>query len=77
MQKKGVLVTSPNTLIMNIELIKSGIYAKKLSEEAEKVKKDIVSLEKLFKNLEDNWKIFNNSHFKNAYNKEQEINEKL
>lgn len=73
--KKGVLVTSPNTLIINIELIKSGIYAKKLSEEAEKVKKDIISLEKLFKNLEDNWKIFYNSHLKNAYNKAQEIDE--
>lgn len=73
--KKGVLITSPSTLTINLELIKSGVYAKKLSEETEKIKKDIISLGKLFKNLEENWKTFFNSHFKNAYNKAQEIDD--
>lgn len=39
--KRGVQVVSPLTLSHKIELIKAGVHAKKLSEDAENVKKEL------------------------------------
>ena len=63
------------TLSHKLELIKVGVIAKKLSEEAQKVKDDIVKLSRRFKNLDDDWKVFFQTHMKNAMNKANDVNQ--
>ncbi len=72
--KKGVQVVSPLTLSHKIELIKTGIHAKKLSEEAEKVKNYIFELSRCFEELDKLWKIFYESHLKSLFGKAEEFN---
>ncbi len=71
--KKGVQVVSPLTLSHKIELIKAGVQAKKLSEKAEKVEKDLISLSKQFENVDKVWQTFYKTHFKNLTNKAEEL----
>jgi len=73
--KNGVHVASPLTLSHKIELIKAGVHAKKLSEEAEKVKKDIIRLSQLFKEVDEVWRVFYRTHFKNLSGKAEELDE--
>lgn len=51
--KKGVQTTSPLTLSFQIELIKRGVQAKKLSEDTEKVRNDIIRLSQQFGELDE------------------------
>lgn len=60
--KKGVQVASPLTLSHKIELIKVGVHAKKLSEEAEKVRSDIISLSRGFQEIDKKWKNLLSEH---------------
>ena len=71
--KKGVQVVSPLTLSQKIELIKTGIYAKKLSEDAEKVKNDILRLSSQFKKVDELWQTCYNTHLKNLRSKAEEL----
>lgn len=73
--KKGVQVVSPLTLSHKIELIKTGVHAKKLSEEAEKVKNAIIKLAQQFVNVDEAWRIFYKTHFKNLVSKAEELDE--
>ena len=73
--KKGVQVVSPLTLSHKIELIKAGLHAKKLSEEAEKVKNTIIKLSQRFEDIDRAWKIFYNTHLKNLTGKAEELDE--
>ena len=73
--KNGVHVVSPLTLSHKIELIKAGVHAKKLSEEAEKVKKDIIRLSQLFRKVDEAWRVFYRTHFKNLSGKAEELDE--
>jgi len=73
--KKGVQVVSPLTLSHKIELIKAGVHAKKLSEEAKKVKKDLLNLSQKFMELDEKWRVFYNTHLRNAEAKASEVNE--
>jgi len=73
--KKGVQVVSPLTLSHKIELIKAGIQAKKLSEEAEEVKKELLRLSKRFKTLDELWRVFYKTHLKNLIHKAEEVDE--
>jgi len=73
--KNGVQVVSPLTLSHKIELIKTGVHAKKLSEEAEKVKRDLISLSQRFKKLDEVWRVFYRTHFKNLAGKAEELDE--
>ena len=68
--KKGVQVVSPLTLSHKVELIKAGVHAKKLSEEAEKVKNDILRLSQRFREVDKVWRVFYKTHFKNLAGKE-------
>ncbi|MHA1333661.1 MAG: DNA recombination protein RmuC [Candidatus Odinarchaeia archaeon] len=71
--KNGVQVVSPLTLSHKVELIKAGVHAKKLSEEAERVKNDILRLSQRFRDIDDAWKVFYTRHFKNLANKAEEL----
>jgi len=72
---KGVQVVSPLTLSHKIELIKAGVHAKKLSEQAEKVRNDIVELSRRFSDIDQKWRVFYETHFRNAGLKAMELDE--
>ncbi len=71
--KKGVQVVSPLTLYHKIELIKTGVHARKLSEDAEKVRDNIINLSKAFKGIDDTWRILYDVHLRNATKKAEEV----
>ncbi len=71
--KKGVQVVSPLTLSHKIELIKTGVHARKLSEDAEKVRTNIIRLTGAFKYIDDTWRILYDTHLRNAYKKAEEV----
>jgi len=71
--KKGVQVVSPLTLSHKIELIKAGVHAKKLSEDAEKVRKSLVRLSQRFEEIDEVWRVFYKTHFKNLEGKAEEL----
>jgi len=73
--KNGVQVVSPLTLSHKVELIKAGVHAKKLSEEAEKVKNDILRLSQRFREVDEVWRVFYKTHFKNLAGKAEELDE--
>ena len=70
---KGVQVVSPLTLSHKIEIIKTGVHARKLSEEAEKVKNDILKLSRQFEGVDDAWRVLYETHLRNAGNKAEEL----
>ena len=72
---KGVQVVSPLTLSHKIELIKAGVHAKKLSEQAEKVSNDIVKISRGFSDIDAKWRVFYDTHFRNAGAKAMELDE--
>ncbi|MCK4325672.1 DNA recombination protein RmuC [bacterium] len=73
--RKGVQVVSPLTLSHKIELIKAGVHAKKLSQDAEKVRKNLLRLSQRFNRIDEIWRVFYNSHFKNLEGKAEELDE--
>lgn len=64
--KVGVQVVSPLTLSHKIELIKAGVHAKKLSEEADRIQKDILRLASRFKEIDDLWSTLYETHLRNV-----------
>lgn len=74
--KKGVQVTSPLILTSKIELVKTGVFAKKLSEDTEKVRNDIARLSDQFKDLDESWRIFYSTHFSRATIKAEDVDQK-
>lgn len=72
---KGVQVVSPLTLSHKIELIKAGVHAKKLSEQAEKVRRDITKLSQRFSDTDEKWRVFYETHLRNAGRKADELDE--
>jgi len=73
--KRGIQVVSPLTLSHKIELIKAGVHAKKLSEDAEKVSKQIAGLSQRFGDIDEKWRVFYNAHLRNVGNKADELDE--
>ena len=71
--KKGVQVVSPLTFSHKVELIKAGVFARKLSEEAEIIRADLNAISKNFNEVDALWKIFYGSHFKNASERAEEL----
>lgn len=71
--KKGVHITSPLTLSQKIELIKADVHAKRLSENAENVKKDLLILSSKFVEIDDKWKVLYEKHLKYTITKAEEI----
>ena len=71
--KRGVQVVSPLTLSSKIELIKAGVQAKKLSEEAESVRKDLNIISQRFSEIDELWRVFYSTHLRNAGEKAEEL----
>jgi len=71
--KRGVQVVSPLTLSHKIELIKAGVHAKKLSEEAESVRKDLNIISQRFSEIDELWRVFYNTHLRNAGERAEEL----
>ena len=73
--KKGVQVVSPLTLSHKIELIKAGVHAKKLSEDAEKVKSNLDRLSRQFSEIDRTWRVFYEEHFRNLKGRAEDLDE--
>ncbi len=73
--KEGVQAVSPLTLSQKIELIKAGVHARKLSEEAAEVGNDIIKLSQHFSDIDNKWRVFYGTHFRNAERKAEELDE--
>jgi len=71
--KRGVQVVSPLTLSHKIELIKAGVHAKKLSEEAESVRKDLNIISQRFNEIDELWRVFYHTHLRNAGDRAEEL----
>ncbi|TEU17504.1 MAG: DNA recombination protein RmuC [Anaerolineales bacterium] len=70
---RGVQAVSPLTLSHKIELIKAGVHARKLSEQAEKIRNDIARLSQRFSEVDNSWQIFYETHLRNAEKKAEEL----
>lgn len=73
---EGVQVASPLTLSHKLALIKAGVHAQRLSEQAEKVRNDIDKLSRLFKEIDESWRVFYETHLRNAVSKAEELDGK-
>jgi DNA recombination protein RmuC len=71
--KIGVQVVSPLTLAHKIELIKAGVHARKLSEEARRVQRELSSLSVAFAQVDQTWATFYDTHLRNLRNKAEEV----
>ncbi len=71
--QRGVQVVSPLTLTQKVELIRAGVHARRLSEQAEQVRNDIIQLSRRFATVDTAWRVFYGTHFRNAANKADEI----
>jgi DNA recombination protein RmuC len=70
---KGVKAVSPLTLSQLVELIKAGVHARKLTEQAEKIRDDIIRLSQRFGEVDKNWQVFYETHLRNAARKAEEL----
>ena len=75
--KRGVQVVSPLTLGHKLELIKSDVKTKQLSEKAEEVQEQIQAIGTHVSNLRSQWNTYYGSHLKNAWNKASDIGSEL
>ncbi|PKB78504.1 MAG: hypothetical protein BZY88_17985 [SAR202 cluster bacterium Io17-Chloro-G9] len=73
--RKGVQVVSPLTLSHKVELIKTGVHALKLSEEAAKVKDELLNLSRRFSAVDNEWRVLYRTHLKNAMGKADDLDE--
>ena len=71
--KRGVQVVSPLTLSHKIELIKAGVHAKKLSEEAENVRNDLNAISQRFSDIDELWRVLYSTHLRNAEERAEEL----
>jgi len=71
--RSGVQVVSPLTLSAKIELIRAGIQAKKLSEQAEDVKNDLLRISRGFNEIDDKWRLLYETHLKNAVDRAADL----
>lgn len=66
--KRGVQVVSPLTFGHKLELIKAGVHARRLSQQAEQVQSRLQQLSRRFTEFADEWSTFMR-HISNAKNK--------
>jgi DNA recombination protein RmuC len=69
----GVQVVSPLTLSAKIELIRAGIQARKLSEQAEEVKNDLLRISRGFAEIDEKWRLLYETHLKNAVDRAADL----
>jgi len=71
--KGGVHLVSPLTLSAWIGLIRAGVQAKKLSEQAEEVKNDLLRISRGFNEIDDKWRLLYETHLKNAVDRAADL----
>jgi len=71
--RMGVQVVSPLTLTTRIELIKAGVYARRLSEEAERVQRDLQTLAGQFAALDEAWQVLYGTHLRNVATRSEDV----
>ncbi|MFW6115589.1 MAG: DNA recombination protein RmuC [Chloroflexota bacterium] len=69
----GVQVVSPLTLAHKVALIKAGVHARKLSEQAREVRDDIARLARRFEAVDEEWRILYRAHLRNAFSKAEDL----
>ncbi len=70
--KQGVQVVSPLTLSHKVELVKAGIYTRRLTEEAEQIRAEIGRLARDFKEVDEQWRVYR-LHLSNLINKTRDV----
>lgn len=73
--KQGVLLVSPATLAINLNLLSVGMKATEISETAEQIQRNLTRLSKSLEEVEGAWSTLY-EHIRKAYNKATEVNEK-
>lgn len=71
--KGGVQVVSPLTFSAKIELIRAGVQAKKLSEKADEVKNDLITISRRFAEVDDKWRLLYETHLKNTVDRAADL----
>ena len=74
--KRGVQVVSPLTLGHKLELIKAGVQARKLSEEASEILEHLDRLDHRFEAFEEEWSTLER-HISNAHGKAEDVDREL
>jgi DNA anti-recombination protein RmuC len=72
-RERGVQVVSPLTFSAKIELISAGVHAKKLSEQAEEVKNDLIKVSRGFADIDDKWRLLYETHLKNTVDRAADL----
>ena len=72
---EGVLLVSPATLAINLNLLSVGLKATEISERAEQIEKNLGRLSTSLQIVEDSWNTLY-THIQHAYNKAGEVNQK-
>ena len=72
---EGVLLVSPATLAVNLNLLRVGLEATEISERAEQIQKNLRKLSSALSAVEESWSTLY-SHIRNAYNKAADVNGK-
>jgi len=73
--KQGVLLVSPATLAINLNLLTVGLQAMEISEKAEQIQKNLGKLSTSLKDVEKEWNTLYD-HIKKAYNKAGDVDQK-
>jgi len=73
--KEGVLLVSPATLAINLNLLSVGLKATEISEKAQQIQSNLGKLSKSLEEVEASWSTLY-THIKNTYSKASEVNEK-
>ena len=72
---EGVLIVSPATLAINLNLLSIGLRATEISEKAQQIQNNLTRLSAAIQELEDAWNILY-GHIRNAYNKASDVTDK-
>ena len=73
--KEGVLLVSPATLAINLNLLAVSLQAMEISEKAEQIQKNLGKLSTSLKDVEKEWNTLYD-HIKKAYNKASDVDQK-
>jgi DNA recombination protein RmuC len=71
--RRGVQTVSPLTLSHKLELIKAGLHAQRLSENALKVRQDLWDLGRRFALVDEAWRVLYRTHVHNLAAKAEDV----
>jgi len=73
--KDGVLLVSPATIALNLNLLSVGLQALEISEKSEQIQRNLGRLSKALSEVEDYWTTLL-THITNTYNKALQVNDR-